>query len=56
MVDGLEKGIDQLRGLGLEVDTQIATNERWRYTHFRAPDDHVYELVEPLTGPTTARA
>lgn len=47
MVDGLEEAIERLRGLGLEVDTQIAANERWRYTHFRAPDGQVYELVEP---------
>jgi catechol 2,3-dioxygenase-like lactoylglutathione lyase family enzyme len=56
LVEGLEEAIDQLRRLGVEVDTQIAANERWRYAHFRAPDGHVYELVEPLTGPSTARA
>jgi glyoxylase I family protein len=48
MVEGLEEAMDQLRRLGVEVDTQVAVNERWRYAHFRAPDGHVYELVEPL--------
>jgi catechol 2,3-dioxygenase-like lactoylglutathione lyase family enzyme len=51
MVEGLEEAIDRLRGLDLEIDPQIAANERWRYTHFRAPDGHVYELMEPLPDP-----
>jgi catechol 2,3-dioxygenase-like lactoylglutathione lyase family enzyme len=46
LVEGLEEAIDRLRALGCEVDTEIAANERWRYTHFRGPDGHMYELVE----------
>jgi glyoxylase I family protein len=56
LVEGLEEAIARLRALGVEVDTQIAANQRWRYTHFRAPDGHVYVLVEPLSGSSTARA
>jgi glyoxylase I family protein len=56
LVQGLEEAIDRLRALGLEVDSEIAENERWRYAHFRAPDGHVYELMETLTGSSTARA
>jgi glyoxylase I family protein len=50
LVEGLEEAIDQLRGLGMEVDSRIAANERWRYAHFRAPDGHVYELMEPRSS------
>lgn len=45
LVDDLEEAVARLRALGLDVDAEIAENERWRYTHFRAPDGHVYELV-----------
>ena len=51
LVDGLEEAIDRLRTLGCEVDPQIAANERWRYAHFRAPDGHVYELLEERSRP-----
>jgi len=30
---------------GVETDG-ISENARWRYTHFRAPDGRLYELVE----------
>lgn len=56
LVEGLEEAIDLLRSLGLEVDMQVAANERWRYAHFRAPDGQVYELLELRTGFSTARA
>ncbi|WP_042385297.1 VOC family protein [Streptacidiphilus melanogenes] len=51
LVEGLGEAVQRLRALGLEVDPEISANERWRYTHFRAPDGHLYELVEE-----TARA
>jgi len=31
------------------VEADIASNAQQRYTHFRAPDGHVYELVQNLT-------
>ena len=31
---------------GVEVDEEISTNARFRYLHFRAPDGHLYELLE----------
>ncbi len=45
LVDDLEGAIAELRAAGVETDG-IATNSRWRYTHFRAPDGKLYELVE----------
>lgn len=45
LVDDLEGAIAELRAAGVETDG-IATNRRWRYTHFRAPDGKPYELVE----------
>ena len=48
LVDGLDEAIGRLQALGVEVESEIAVNERWRYTHFRAPDGHVYELVEAI--------
>ena len=29
---------------------EVATNERFRYMHFRAPDGRLYELVEVRSG------
>lgn len=46
LVEGLEEAVDRLRTLGIEVDAEISANERWRYVHFRAPDGHLYELME----------
>jgi catechol 2,3-dioxygenase-like lactoylglutathione lyase family enzyme len=46
LVEGLEEAVGRLRALGIEVDAEISANERWRYVHFRAPDGHLYELME----------
>ena len=35
----------ELRAAGVEVD-EPSENARFRYTHFRAPDGKLYELVE----------
>ena len=35
----------ELRAAGLDVG-EPSENERFRYTHFRAPDGKLYELVE----------
>ena len=45
LVDDLDIAIDELHAAGIETDG-VAVNERWRYTHFRAPDGRLYELVE----------
>ena len=45
LVDDLNGAIAELHAAGVETDG-IAENARWRYTHFRAPDGKLYELVE----------
>ncbi|WP_042371917.1 VOC family protein [Streptacidiphilus neutrinimicus] len=52
LVEGLDEAVERLRALGLDVDPEISANERWRYTHFRAPDGHLYELVETRSDAT----
>lgn len=36
----------ELRAAGVETDDEVATNDPYRYLHFRAPDGGLYELVE----------
>jgi len=45
LVDDLDGAVAELHEAGVETDG-IAENARWRYTHFRAPDGKLYELVE----------
>ena len=45
LVDDLATAVDELRAAGVETDG-ISENDRYRYTHFRAPDGRLYELIE----------
>ena len=45
LVDDLGSAVDELRTAGIETGG-ISENDRYRYTHFRAPDGRLYELVE----------
>lgn len=45
-VDGLDEARTALEHAGVWVDDEVSVNERFRYLHFRAPDGHLYELVE----------
>ena len=45
-VEGLDHAHRALQDAGVSVDAEITTNARYRYVHFRAPDGHLYELVE----------
>jgi glyoxylase I family protein len=45
LVPDLGVAVAELHAAGVETDG-IAKNARWRYTHFRAPDGKLYELVE----------
>lgn len=45
LVDDLDLAAAELRAHGVETD-EIATNDRYRYLHLRAPDGQLYELVE----------
>jgi len=49
LVDDLDGAVAELHTAGVETDG-IAENARWRYTHFRAPDGKLYELVEERAG------
>jgi len=46
LVEDLDAACAELRSADVVVDDSIATNERFRYVHFRAPDGKLYELVE----------
>lgn len=46
LVDGIDEAVAELRAEGVATDERVSANERYRYIHFRAPDGHVYELVE----------
>lgn len=45
LVDDVDAAAAELHAAGIETDG-INENARWRYTHFRAPDGKLYELVE----------
>jgi catechol 2,3-dioxygenase-like lactoylglutathione lyase family enzyme len=45
-VADIDEARTALEAAGVWVDPEIAVNERFRYLHFRAPDGHLYELVE----------
>ena len=45
-VDDLDQARAALEAAGVWVDDEVSVNERFRYLHFRAPDGHLYELVE----------
>jgi glyoxylase I family protein len=44
-VADLDEAVAELRAVGIEVD-EVAENADFRYTHFRPPDGHLYELVQ----------
>ena len=46
LVGDIEEAVRELRAAGAPVDDDISGNARERYVHFRAPDGHLYELVE----------
>lgn len=45
LVADLDEAIAELKASGTSVG-EPGGNERERYVHFRAPDGHLYELVE----------
>jgi glyoxylase I family protein len=50
LVGDIEEAVRELRAAGAPVDDDISGNARERYVHFRAPDGHLYELVERRPG------
>lgn len=51
LVDDLVAAAAELRAAGVEVDDEVAANSAYQYVHFRAPDGHLYELVEVVGEP-----
>jgi glyoxylase I family protein len=47
-VDDIEAARQALEAAGVWTDDEVSTNDRFRYLHFRAPDGHLYELVEEV--------
>jgi hypothetical protein len=46
LVADLDTAAAELRAAEVEVDEEISVNDQFRYVHFRAPDNRLYELVE----------
>jgi glyoxylase I family protein len=53
IVADLDEAIRELHAAGVETDG-ISENARWRYSHFRAPDGKLYELIEERGGTDAA--
>jgi len=47
LVDDLDEARRVLEVSGAEIDDEISVTSELRYLHFRAPDGHLYELIEP---------
>lgn len=48
LVEDVDEAVAELRAAGVPTDDEVSVNARYRYAHFRAPDGHVYELVEQV--------
>jgi catechol 2,3-dioxygenase-like lactoylglutathione lyase family enzyme len=48
LVDDVELVATELRAAGIATDDEVSSSARERYIHFRAPDGHLYELVEGI--------
>jgi glyoxylase I family protein len=48
LVVDIEQAARELRAAGVETDGEVSSSARQRYLHFRAPDGHLYELVEEI--------
>jgi hypothetical protein len=47
----LDQAAAELRAADVPTDDEVSVNAKYRYAHFRAPDGHVYELVEQIKPP-----
>lgn len=46
LVADLDQAVAELKASGVTVDEEIAETPTQRYCHFRAPDGHLYELIQ----------
>ena len=51
LVTSLDEAVADLNAAGIATD-EPTSNDLERYIHFTAPDGHLYELVERLSGST----
>jgi glyoxylase I family protein len=51
LIDDVDAAAAELRAAGVPTDDEVSVNARYRCAHFRAPDGHVYELVEQVQPP-----
>jgi len=49
LVEDIAVAAAELRAAGVECDDDVSESATQRYLHFRAPDGHLYELVQNLT-------
>ena len=49
LVADVVEAAEELKAAGVECDDEVSSGDRQRYFHFRAPDGHLYELVENLS-------
>jgi hypothetical protein len=54
LVDDLDAAVATLRSAGVKVG-EVNQNARERYVHFWAPDQQLYELVEPAASRLSGR-
>lgn len=47
-VADIDQAMRELRGAGVSTDDEVSSSATQRYVHFRAPDGHLYELVQEL--------
>jgi glyoxylase I family protein len=48
LVADIAEAARELRAAGVVMDGEVASSATQRYLHFRAPDGHLYELVEEI--------
>jgi glyoxylase I family protein len=46
LVPDVEQAAAELRAAGIATSDEVSSSAHQRYVHFRAPDGHLYELVE----------
>jgi catechol 2,3-dioxygenase-like lactoylglutathione lyase family enzyme len=51
LVDDVDEAAAEPCAAGVPTDDEVSVNASYRYALFRAPDGHVYELVEQIRPP-----
>ena len=47
-VADVDQAMRELRDAGVSTDDEVSSSATQRYVHFRAPDGHLYELVQEV--------